>query len=140
MTLRDTIKELCKNKGISINKLESDLGFAKGYVSKLDKSTPNSSKLHSISEYFNVSLDYLITGKKAINNDTSLTPKDERDISKDLDRIMNEIKKGDNGPLYYNGEEIDEASINLLQNAIEFALTQAKKENKVNYNPNKYKK
>lgn len=140
MTLRDTIKELCKRDGISLNKLEIELGFAKGYISKLDKSTPNSSKLQKIADHFNVSLDYLMTGKEPNQTEPELTTKDKRDIAKDLDRIMSEIKNGQDGPLYYNGEEIDEASINLLQNAIEFALTQTKKINKVKYNPNKNKK
>ncbi len=71
---------------------------------------------------------------------STLTAKDNRDIAKDLDRIMGEIRKGDNGPLYYNGVEIGEASINLLQNAIEFALKETKLENKVKYNPYKNKK
>ena len=69
-----------------------------------------------------------------------LTARDERDIAKDLDRIMGEIRKGDDGPLYYNGVEIDNASLSLLQNAIEYALRETKKENKVKYNPNKNKK
>ena len=53
---------------------------------------------------------------------------------------MGEIKKGNDEPLYYNGIEIDNASIGLLQNAIEYALRETKKENKVKYNPNKNKK
>ena len=53
---------------------------------------------------------------------------------------MNEIQKGEDSPLYYNGVEIDNASLNLLQNAIEFALRETKKENKVKYNPHKNKK
>ena len=53
---------------------------------------------------------------------------------------MGEIRKGNDGPLYYNGVEISDASINLLQNAIEFALKETKKENKVKYNPNKNQK
>lgn len=69
MTLRDTIKELCKKKKISVNKLEIELGFAKGYISKLDKSTPNSAKLQKIADYFNVSLDYLMTGEDSKYSD-----------------------------------------------------------------------
>lgn len=53
---------------------------------------------------------------------------------------MNEIQKGEDSPLYYNGVEIDNASLNLLQNAIEYALRETKKENKVKYNPLKNKK
>ncbi len=64
MTLREIIKELCKKRGLSVNKLEEELGFAKGYVSKLDKSTPNSLKLQKIADYFGITLDYLMTGKE----------------------------------------------------------------------------
>lgn len=53
---------------------------------------------------------------------------------------MGEIQKGDDGPLYYNGTEIDQASLSLLQNAIEYALRETKKENKEKYNPHKNKK
>lgn len=62
MTLRDRIKQLCKEKGISVNKLEMDLCFGKGYISKLDKSTPNSEKLQKIADYLEVTLDYLMNG------------------------------------------------------------------------------
>lgn len=60
MSLKDTIKSLCKSNGISMNKLEGELGFAKGYISKLEKSTPNSAKLQKIADYFGVTLDYLM--------------------------------------------------------------------------------
>lgn len=140
MTLRDTIKELCKIRKISVNKLEMDLGFAKGYVSKLDKSTPNSAKLQSIAEYFNVSLDFLMNGKEPDNSTSSLSAKDERDIAKDLERIMDKIRNGEDGPLHYNGEEIDPASLSLLEDAINLSLKQLKIINKEKYNPNKNKK
>lgn len=63
MSTKDRIKELCKNNGISANKLEKNLGFAAGYISKLDKSTPNAKNIKMIADYFNVSVDYLMTGK-----------------------------------------------------------------------------
>lgn len=64
MTLRERIKKLCKEKGCSVNQLEIDCGFGKGYVSKLDKSKPNSEKLQKIADYLDVSLDYLMNGEK----------------------------------------------------------------------------
>lgn len=63
MTLRDTIKNLCKERNLSLNKLETELEFAKGYISKLDKSTPNSAKIQKIADYFGVTVDYLMTGE-----------------------------------------------------------------------------
>lgn len=136
MTLKDRVKTLAQERGISLPTLEAELGFGNSTIVKWDKSTPNADKLNAVAKYFGVTMDYLLNG---INN-TKLTEKDERDIAKDLDRIMGEIQKGDDGPLYYNGTEIDQASLSLLQNTIEYALRETKKENKEKYNPHKNKK
>lgn len=62
--MKERIKSLCKSHGISMNKLEDTLGFGKGYISKLGNSTPNTAKIKKIADYFNVSIEYLITGKE----------------------------------------------------------------------------
>lgn len=62
--MKERIKELCKLNGISMNKLEDILGFGKGYISKLNESTPNSAKIKKIADYFNVSVDYLLSGEE----------------------------------------------------------------------------
>jgi transcriptional regulator with XRE-family HTH domain len=64
MTIRERIKQECAKKQISLNKLESDCSLAKGYVSKLDKSVPNATKLQKIADYLGVSLDFLMNGNK----------------------------------------------------------------------------
>nr|DAK89847.1 MAG TPA: repressor protein [Caudoviricetes sp.] len=64
MTLRERVKILCKEQKTSLNALETECGFAKGYASKLDKSTPNAENLRKIADFFNVSVDYLMTGKE----------------------------------------------------------------------------
>lgn len=133
----EKVKELCKERKIPISKLEKDLGYANGYIGQLRKGVFPSDRLIQIAEYLGVSTDYILIGD---GEDSELTTRDRRDIAKDLDRIMTEIQNGDEGPLYYNGEELDEASLMLLNNAIEYALKQAKKENKVKYNPYKNKK
>ena len=61
--MKERIKELCKKRGVSMAKAESDLGFAKGYFSKLDQSTPNAKKVKMIADYFHVSLEYLMNGE-----------------------------------------------------------------------------
>ena len=138
----ERVKALCKERKIPISKLEKDLGFSNGYIGQLRKGVFPSDRLIVIASYLDVSPEYIMTGSenKKSKGDTALNARDERDIAKDLDRIMGEIKKGDDGPLYYNGVEIDDASINLLQNAIEYALRETKKENKVKYNPRKNQK
>ena len=137
----DRIKALCKQKGVTITGTEKELGFARGSLCKVDTNKPSMERVNKLADYFGVTVDYLMTGETpAEKKEVTLTPKDEHDIAKDLDRIMGEIKKGDSGPLYYNGVEISDASVGLLQNAIEYALRETKKENKVKYNPHKNKK
>ena len=60
MALKDTIKKLCKKKGVTMAEAERDLGFAKGYLSKLDKSSPTSGRIRVIAEYFGVSPSILL--------------------------------------------------------------------------------
>ena len=111
-------------------------------ISKINKTAPNLSKIKPIADYFGVTVDYLMTGEEREISTTKaeLTAKDEREIGRDLDRIMKEIRNGEDGPLFYNGVEMDEKSLILLENAIEYALRESKKENKVKYNPYKNKK
>lgn len=54
------IKELCKEKKISINQMEQDLGFSKGYISKLDNSIPSVTNAKKIADYLNVSINDLM--------------------------------------------------------------------------------
>lgn len=141
MGLYEQIRDVAKSKGYSINRLEQELGFARSSINKFNKNKPSIAKLQQIADFLGVTVDCLTTSESiSIKSEPELTPKDERDIAKDLDRIMGEIRKGNDGPLYYNGEEIGNDSINLLQNAIEYALRETKKENKEKYNPNKNKK
>ena len=94
-------------------------------------------KVQLLADYFGVGKTDLIDDR---DTNPSLTARDERDIKKDLDNIMDKLRNGEDGPLYYGNSEIDSASLSLLQNAFEYALRETKKENKVKYNPNKNKK
>ena len=141
----EVFEQLLQKRGVTSYKVAKEAGVTQTALSnwKAGRSTPTTKTLQKIADYFGVTVDYLISGKNDSSEDvreTELSARDERDIAKDLDRIMNENKKGDDGPLYYNGVEIDDASINLLQNAIEYALRETKKENKVKYNPRKNQK
>lgn len=129
MTLKGRIKKLANERGISLPALESELGFGNSTIVKWDKSTPNAEKLNAVAKYFGVTMDYLLNG---IDQD-GLNERDNRDIAKDLDDIMKKIKSGDDGPLRYNGEEIDEESLALLESAIGTSLRHLKIINKEKY-------
>lgn len=69
-----------------------------------------------------------------------LTPKDNRDIKKNLDCIMEQLSSHEYGPAAYDGEELSEESVALFKDELEIALKRLKLINKEKYNPNKNKK
>lgn len=54
------IKELCKSNKISVTKLEHELGFAKGYLYKLNTTSPSVDKVKKIADFFNVDINVLL--------------------------------------------------------------------------------
>lgn len=62
--MKERVKMLCKQKGVSMNVAEVEMGIAKGYISKLNTSNPNMNTLNKIANYFGVSTEYLMTGKE----------------------------------------------------------------------------
>lgn len=132
----ERVKQICKERKIPISRLERDLGYSNGYIGQLRKGTFPYDRLKEIASYLGESANYLATGDK----ETELTDKDTRDIAKDLDSIMKKLESGEDGPIRYNGQVIDDTSRILLRNAIELGLTQLKIENKELYNPNKNKR
>lgn len=130
MTLKERIVGLCRQENIPISKLEKELGFAGGYISKLDKSTPNSSKLQKIAEYFDVTLDYLMTGeKKSSHQEITLTVKDDRDIETDIDIVLKKLRSGKSGPAFYGGVEISQSDIEFFADQLEIMIKRLKKLN-----------
>lgn len=53
------ISQLCREKEISINKLEKDLGFGASSINKWYRSKPSADKVKAVADYFGVSMDYL---------------------------------------------------------------------------------
>ncbi len=138
MLTYEPIKKLCKDKGVSVTGAEKELGFARGSLCKVNTNKPSIEKVQKLANYFDVSVEYLMTGEKL--NNIQLTTKDERDIAKDLDALMDKIKTGEDSPLYFNGDEVDEESMELLRDAIGMSLRHLKIVNKEKYNPRKNKK
>lgn len=138
MSTVDKVKRICKNRKIPISRLEKDLGFSNGYINQLRKGTFPSDRLALISKYLDVPISDLLGDNVNATSDT-LTDSDYKDIAKSLDEMMEQLESGTDSPLMYNGQELSETSKALLRNALEYALTETKKENKVKYNPNKNK-
>ena len=140
MDLKERIKELCKINGVSMNKVESDLNFGKGYISKLGESTPNASKIRQIADYFDVTVDYLISGKESSQEiEAKLTRKDEKDIARRLESTLEELENSQDG-LMLSGEPLDDETRELLKASLENSIRIAKINAKQKFTPKKYRK
>ena len=56
----DTIKDVAANQGISIYRIEKDLEFPNGLISKWNKSTPSASNLAKVAKYLGVTTEKLL--------------------------------------------------------------------------------
>ncbi|MCI8586867.1 MAG: helix-turn-helix transcriptional regulator [Lachnospiraceae bacterium] len=155
MTLGDIIKEYRNSNNLSMDAFSERSGISKAYISLLEKNkhpqtgkpiAPSIQCIKQAAEGMGMDFNVLfskIDGNVSLNDtptDNPLTKKDERDIKKDLDSIMEKIETGEDSPLYYNGEEVDKESMELLRDAIGMSLRHLKIINKEKYNPHKNKK
>lgn len=137
----ERVKKLCKERKIAISRLEKDLGFSNGYIGQLRKGVLPDDRLRMISDYFNVSVEYLMTGEENISaHEPELNQKDNNDIANDLRNIMEKLNNQEDGPASFDGADIPEADRELFAGQLELMLTRLKKINKDLYNPTKNKK
>ena len=62
METNERIKKLCKERGVTIQRLEIELGEKPSSIAKVS-SNSKAEKLYKIARYFGVTVDFLITGE-----------------------------------------------------------------------------
>lgn len=139
MLTYETIKMLCKKKGVTVTGTEMELGFSRGSLCKVNSSKPSMEKVQKLADYFNVSVDYLMTGKEEpTKKDITLTSKDERDIEKILEQTKKQLLTQEG--LMFDGDFATPEAIDSIISAMQIGMEMAKKKNKEKYTPKKYKK
>ena len=101
---------------------------------KSGRSKPKTDKLQKIANFLEVSLAYLTDEEW----EPTITDKDEKDIKKAIDAIKNQLSTGTG--LMYDGEPMDEESMEAVLAAIEVAERTAVLAAKKKFTPNKYRK
>lgn len=137
----EVFEQLLQKNGVTPYKVAKESGVTQTALSnwKSGRSTPTTKTLQKIADYFGVTIDYLMTGKEESTEKNTLTEKDQRDIAKDLESIMQKLSSGEDGPASYDGQELSPESAELFKEELEIALKRLKLINKEKYNPNKNK-
>lgn len=137
----DRVKELSEKRGKNIKDVAIELGFSENAFYKWKTQSPKSETLEKVADYFGVSTDYLLgrTQEKEISNPYyALNEKDERDVAKMLEEMMDGLSN--NQSFQFMGEPMDDEDRELLRISLENTLRMSKQMAKKKFTPKKYRK
>ena len=134
----EVFEQLLQEHGVSSYKVAKEAGVTQTALSnwKSGRNTPSTTTLQKIADYFGVTIDYLMTGENTTKKETSLTLKNERDISKALNETLAQLESTDG--LMFDGEALDDETKELLKISLENAIRTAKVTAKRKFTPKKY--
>ncbi len=139
MAFSKKLKELREGKGLSQEELALKLNIPRSSITHYENSDdrlPRKSRLLEIADFFNVSVDFLLSDAK---KEIQLSKKEERDIARDLERTLEQLDNSEDA-LMFDGEPIDDDTKELIRMSLEKSMRMAKKMAKQKFTPNKYKK
>ncbi|MFY2154672.1 helix-turn-helix domain-containing protein [Cytobacillus firmus] len=141
MGLVKRIKNLCDERKVTFAEVERKIGISNGQIRRWDTVSPKSDSVQKVADYFDVSVDYLLgrTDKKRYYD---LTEKDEKDIQKELEKMIEGLD-AKNAYAAFNGgafDDLDEEDRQLLIASWENTLRLTKKLAKQKFTSKKYRK
>ena len=144
MDMADRIKQQRIKMGYTQEELGQKLGLQKSAIAKYENGRVENMKrsvIVNMAKVLECSPAYLMGWEaEAPEEKPAFTARDERDIKKDLDSIMEKLTAGEAGPASYDGENLDPDAAELFKDELEIALRRLKLINKEKYTPQKYKK
>ena len=107
---------------------------------EMDRRSPKADMLIAIADISGVTVDYLLGRETDTKKELpDLTPKDEREIAKQLENMMNNLDD-ETAFAAVGGTVEDENDRELLRTSLEMALRLSKQIAKKKYTPKKYRK
>lgn len=64
MLIYDKLKEVCKEKGVSITSVEKKAGLGNGAITKWNKSSPTLNNLQAVADVLHVKVDVLLEAEE----------------------------------------------------------------------------
>lgn len=149
MAINNRIKELRKGIGLTQKQLAEKINVSPQVISNWERkyTNPDHDDVKKLSQIFDCSTDFLLglSEKATIPNKSTLpelSAKDERDIAKDLEAMINSLESR-NGLASFDGhtvDELDEEDRELLIASLEQSMRLAKRLAKQKFTPKKYRK
>ncbi|MBD2861637.1 helix-turn-helix domain-containing protein [Paenibacillus oceani] len=141
----EKFEQLLKEQNVTPYRVAKETGITTATFTswKQGKYTPKQDKLQKIADYFGKPLDYFTGGLTAVAEPAdpyALTAKDERDIARDLERMMSELESKEALSFYGEEVEFDEEAKELLRMSMEQTMRLAKQLAKKKFTPKKYRK
>lgn len=143
----DRLKDALSLRNMKQIELTEKTGIGKSAISQYlsGKVTPKQDKIYLMAQALDVDEGWLMgydvdIKRQAINRSSlpSLTPKDEREIAKDLENMINSLDNK-SGMAAYNDPD-DQEELELLKASLETSMRLAKQIAKKKYTPKKYRK
>ena len=138
MTIGERIKIARENKGLTQEQLGVMCGTTKQTIFKYETGVVTNiplDRLKRIAEVLSVTPAYLMGWSETT---PAITEKDERDIAKDLERIMTQLDAG--GDLMFDGDPMSDEARESIRAAMKLGLEAAKVKNKERFTPKNHRK
>lgn len=141
MTIGENIRKYRKQSHLTQAELAERADMSRSYLADVerDRYNPSVETLTHLARVLHVSANDLL-GQHADNSGDAaggLSPKEERDIARDLERMISELES--NEALAFHGEPMDDETKELMRISLENSLRLAKGMAKTKFNPNKHK-
>lgn len=147
--LKIRLKQKREDRKLTQEGLAKKVNVTKGTISNYENghSTPSNEMLKDLADILNTTTDFLLGRDDEIsesNGDAKLpglTEKDERDIAKDLEKIIDSLENKD-GYSQFDGqtiEDMDDEDRELLIASLETSMRLAKQIAKRKFTPKKYR-
>ena len=128
--------------GLTLDDIAQEIGVAKSTVYRYEKGTIDKIKMpviEAIARVLKVNPSWNCCKTDDMDEKPpALTEKDERDIAKDLERIMAQLDAG--GDLMFDGDPMSDEAKESIRAAMRLGLEAAKMKNKERFTPKQYRK
>lgn len=134
--LLERIKQLLKERSMTLAELERKMNFSNGSMSRWNATKPGIDKIQKVADYFDVSTDYLL-GRSDKRRYYDLTDKEQNDIMIQAEQLLEGLDS--KAETNYYGEPLDDEDKAKLHEAITLALSLTKVKAKKKFTPKKYR-